>query len=78
MTCGVSTVTGVTPNDPHNILVMFRRGMFEVYIDSLLAQSFVYGGAYPLPKGGRGRVGLACSGTTQVAIGGAKLWQMNL
>ena len=77
-TCGVSTVTGVTPNDQHTILVMFRRGMFEVYIDSLLVQSFVYGGAYPLPKGGHGRVGLACSGTTQVDIGGAKLWQMNL
>lgn len=47
-------------------MVMLREGMFEVYIDEPLVQSFVYGGVHPLPATGSGRVGIACRGTAAV------------
>jgi hypothetical protein len=39
--CGVATVTGVAAAEAHTVVVMLRKGMFEVYIDELLVQSFV-------------------------------------
>lgn len=76
--CGVATVTGVVAAETHAVLVMFRKGMFEVYIDELLVQSFVYGGAYPLPSTGSGRFGIACSGTATATASIAKSWAMEL
>jgi hypothetical protein len=76
--CGVATVTGVAAAEPHAVLLMFRKGMFEAYVDDLLVQSFVYGGAYPLPSTGHGRVGIACKGTAAVKATGAKSWAMEL
>lgn len=78
--CGVATVTGIAPSASHALLLMFRKGMFEVYIDGLLLQSFVYGGVYPLPVTGfGGRVGIACSGATAAAtVAAASLYEMSL
>ena len=39
--CGVATVTGVAAAEAHTVVLMVRKGMFEVYIDELLVQSFV-------------------------------------
>jgi hypothetical protein len=39
--CGVATVTGLTAAEAHTVVLMLRKGMFEVYIDKLLVQSFV-------------------------------------
>jgi hypothetical protein len=78
-TCDVATVTRAAPEQDHSLLLFFRRGMFELYLDGLLVQTFVYGGVYPLPAGAHGRVGLACNGDLTVeASGGAQMWQMNL
>ena len=49
VTCGVGLLTAVEPGAPRQLLLLLRRGMFEVYIDGLLVQTFVYGGGYPLP-----------------------------
>ena len=76
--CGVATVTGVVAAETHAVLVMFRKGMFEVYINELLVQSFVYGGTYPLPSTGSARFGIACSGTATVKASIAKSWAMEL
>ena len=76
--CGVATVTGVDVDVPHAVLLMFRKGMFEVYIDELLVQSFVYGGVYPLPSTGHARVGIACNGAAAIKATGAKSWAMEL
>ena len=62
LTCGVATVTAITAAEEHHALLYFRKGMWELYIDGLLVQTFVYGGAYPLPASGVGRVGVACAG----------------
>jgi len=78
-TCGVATVTGLAPESSHTLRVLFRGGMWEVYVDGILAQTFVYGGTYPLPASGSGRVGLACSSTGKaIASAGAtaKAYQM--
>merc|ERR1719240_929075 len=62
VTCGVATVTNMDPTKQHNVRVLFRRGMWEVYINDILAQTFMYGGKYPLPEKGLGRVGVVCTG----------------
>lgn len=78
-TCGVATVTNLNPGQTHSLQVMFRRGMFEVYVDDLLAQNFVYGGVYPLPSTGIGRIGLACAGgASSSTFSATKAWQMTL
>ena len=80
-TCGVATVTGLAPGSAHALRVLFRGGMWEVYVDGILAQTFVYGGAYPLPTTGSGRVGLACfsaGGAATVGAATAKAYHMTL
>jgi len=47
--CGVATVTALEPNINHDVLLIFRRGMWELFVDGLLVQNHVYGGIYPLP-----------------------------
>lgn len=65
LTCGVATPTAIAPGLPHHFLLFFANGMWEWYVDGLLVQSFVYGGVYPLPRAGAGRVGIACAGEAQ-------------
>ena len=61
---------------------MLRNGMFEVYINGLLVQSFVYGGVYPLPAksgDGGGRIGVACNGnSTRADVSQLHMWEMGL
>eukprot|EP00937_MAST-01D_sp_MAST-1D-sp2_P000527 g527.t1 len=80
--CGVGTVTAVSHGDAHDLLLLLRKGMWELYIDGLLVQTYVYGSAYPLPPPGAagvtGRVGVACSGNataslSQITLGLLKL-----
>ena len=66
LTCGVGTLTAVSSDTSHDVLLLFRKGMFELYIDGLLVRTYVYGEAYPLPAPSTaafGRVGFACSGS---------------
>ena len=46
-------------------------GMWELYIDDLLVQTHVYGGAYPLPAAGAGRLGLVCTGGAAAVLADA-------
>ena len=80
VTCGVATVTHMDPAHQHTVRVLFRRGMWEVYADELLAQTYTYGGAmaYPLPQTGTGRVGLMCSGFSTLHVDRVGIWQMSL
>jgi hypothetical protein len=52
--------------------------MWEVYINDLLAQSYLYGGQYPLPSGGTGRIGVMCSGVSGAKVDSVRAWQMSL
>jgi hypothetical protein len=78
VTCGVATVTSMDPAKQHAVRVMFRKGMWEVYINDLLAQTFLYGGAYPLPDAGAGRIGLICTGVPNANVRAVRAWQMSL
>ena len=68
-TCGSATITAIAPEHSHQLLLLYRRGMFEWYADDVLVQTLVYGGGYPLPTSGSGgRVGIACSGGAQFSL----------
>merc|ERR1712216_682111 len=72
--CGVATVTAVEPGVAHTVLLFVRRGMWELYVNDVLVQTYVYGGpwgrrarcqttaAIPTDGAWAGSVGLACSG----------------
>lgn len=66
--CRPATLTALEPDVAHAVLLFFRKGMWELYVDALLVQTYNYGGTYPLPEHGAGRVGLACSGRVQLAL----------
>ena len=78
VTCGVATVISVEAASSCTVHVLFRRGMFEVYVDDLLAQTYVYGGGYPLSAKGAGRVGLRFTGGAKFQISSVGAWQMTL
>ena len=44
VSCGVATVTAVEPDTSHKVLLFVRRGMWELYVDDLLVQTYIYGG----------------------------------
>ena len=81
LTCGVGTVTAVSSDVSHDVLLLFRKGMWELYIDGLLVRTYVYGEAYPLPApstAASGRVGFACSGKSRANLTDIKLGHLNL
>ena len=78
VTCGVGLLTAFEPGAPRELLLLLRRGMFEVYLDDLLVQTFVYGGGYPLPAGGSGRIGLSCDGGGQLALSEGRVGRLDL
>ena len=41
--CADATKTSVSPDLLHSFIVLARRGMFELYVDGLLVQYYVYG-----------------------------------
>ena len=79
----MASVTGLNPGS-HHLRVLFRKGMWEVYADDLLVQTYIYGGSYPLPKQGYGRIGLACASPADKAaklstqVGGVAAHTMTL
>ena len=76
--CGVGTVTAVSRELTHDVLLLFRKGMWELYADGLLVQTYVYGSAYPLGTAGLGRVGVACSGSASATLSGITLGVLDL
>jgi hypothetical protein len=57
-TCADATLTALDPALPHALRVYFRRGMFELYVDDRLVQTYRYGGASDAGfADGGGRVG---------------------
>ena len=57
-TCGVASVTAVTPGAAVHVVRLFLRlGMFELYVDELLVTSHVYS----YKANASGRIGLACN-----------------
>jgi len=77
-TCRTATVTNLDPSSSNVFRVLFRQGMWEVYLNDLLVQSYVYGGGYPLPSKGIGHVGVMCMGDVGAQINQAQAWQMGL
>ena len=63
--CDDATLTSATPDRTHSFILLVRRGMFELYVDEMLVQTFTYG-TYPVTTG---RIGVAVNGT---AGGGAR------
>eukprot|EP00931_Biecheleriopsis_adriatica_P004683 TRINITY_DN106312_c0_g1_i1.p1 TRINITY_DN106312_c0_g1~~TRINITY_DN106312_c0_g1_i1.p1 ORF type:complete len:639 (+),score=38.08 TRINITY_DN106312_c0_g1_i1:182-1918(+) len=76
--CGVATVTDMDPARPHTLRALFRRGMWEIYIDDLLVTSYLYGGQYPLPATGEGRLGIMCTAGANAEFTNAQAWHMSL
>jgi len=76
--CGVATVTDMDPARPHTVRALFRRGMWEVYIDDLLVTSYIHGGQYPLPATGGGRLGIMCIAGANAELTNAQAWHMSL
>ena len=57
-TCADATLTALDPALPHALRAYFRRGMFELYVDSRLVQTYRYGGVTNAGfADGGGRVG---------------------
>jgi hypothetical protein len=77
LSCGVATLTAIAPAVAHHVLLFFANGMWELYIDDLLVQTFVYGAVYPLPSAGAGKIGLACKGDAHATIDGATIGHLD-
>ena len=77
--CGVATVTAVEPGMPHSVLLFFSAGMWELYVDDLLVQTYVYGGTWPLPTKGSwtASVGVACTGSATAKLDDAIVGRMD-
>eukprot|EP00039_Didymoeca_costata_P000791 m.47268 g.47268 ORF g.47268 m.47268 type:complete len:668 (-) comp10475_c0_seq1:37-2040(-) len=73
VTCKDATLASLTPGK-HSLRLLFRRGMFEVYADNLLVQTFTYG-TYPMLTG---KVGFAVNGSATVRFDNIQLSQMSL
>ena len=63
-------VTGVEDGREHSFRLLSRIGLFELYVDDLLVQTFFY-------NRGEGRIGLAAR-NAQVTVSGLKAWNMLL
>jgi hypothetical protein len=67
---GCATVTGIENDKEERFRLLVRRGMFELYIDDLLVQTYVY-------KPGSGKVGLLAL-NANVVFRDLKAWNMSL
>ncbi len=83
-TCGVATVTGLDATSAsagrHDVRVLFRKGMWEWYLDSFLVQTATYGQRYPLPAGlaGGGRVGVVTTASAAADVADIGAWRMSV
>jgi hypothetical protein len=68
---GAATVTGITDKQPHRFRILYRRNMFELYIDDLLMQTFITTG---VPTG---RIGFIVQ-NARCTFDDLKIWQMSL
>ena len=62
----------------HDVVCLTGPGRPRSYVDGVLVQSYVYGGSYPLPAKGVGRVGIGCVGAASAVAEGVKAWAMSL
>ena len=62
----------------HDVVCLTGPGRPRSYVDGVLVQSYVYGGSYPLPAKGVGRVGIGCVGGASAVAEGVKAWAMSL
>ena len=67
---GCATVTGIENEKEHCFRLLVRRGMFELYIDDMLMQTYVY-------KPGSGKLGLLAH-NANVIFRDVKAWDMSL
>ena len=67
---GCATVTGIENAKEHRFRLLVRRGMFELYIDDMLMQTYVY-------KPGSGKLGFVAH-DTNVVFRDVKAWDMSL
>jgi len=67
---GCATVTGIENGKEHRFRLLVRRGMFELYIDDMLMQTYVY-------KPGSGKVGLLAH-NANVVFRDVKAWNMSM
>ncbi|MHC4157307.1 MAG: hypothetical protein ACYST6_20680 [Planctomycetota bacterium] len=67
---GCATVTGIENGKEHCFRLLVRRGMFELYIDDMLMQTYVY-------KPGSGKVGFLAH-NTNVVFRDVQAWNMSL
>jgi hypothetical protein len=65
-----ATVTGLEDGREHTFRLLSRRGMFELYVDDLLMQTYVY-------KPGAGRLGFAVR-NAKADIKSLRAWEMSL
>lgn len=68
---GCATLTGLTAGRPHRFRLLLRYGMFELYVDDRLVQTYTTGA---LPNG---RIGLALQNAS-CTLSGLRLWEMDL
>merc|ERR1712087_590219 len=57
--CNDATLTYVTPGQMHSFILVVRSGIFELYVDGFLVQTYTYG-KYPVSAG---LIGVAVNGT---------------
>ena len=67
---GYATVTGVESGKEHTFRLLLRMGGFELYIDDLLMQTYIY-------KPSSGKAGLLAQ-NAEVMFGNLKAWSMSL
>jgi hypothetical protein len=67
---GCATVTGIGNGTGHSFRLLLRHDVFELYIDDLLMQTYVY-------RPASGKIGLLAR-TANAAFGHLSAWQMNL
>jgi hypothetical protein len=65
---GCATVTGIEHGKEHNFRLLVRRGMFELYIDDMLMQTYVY-------EPGSGKVGFLAH-NADVVFRDVQAWNM--
>ena len=66
---GCATVTGIDSGKKHSFRLLVRRGMFELYIDDMLMQTYVY-------EPGSGKVGFMAN-NANVVFSNVKAWNMS-
>jgi hypothetical protein len=67
---GCATVTGIENGKEHRFRLLVRRGMFELYIDDMLMQTYVY-------KPSSGKVGFVAH-NANVVFSDVRAWNMSL